>query len=90
VSDGKVITAAGVGSAIDMALTPAAREAGEDEARALQRIIECGVLRPSAGSVRMPKGATAGEVVQSHRPAVDRVVAAGGVASVYGEAEAAA
>jgi putative intracellular protease/amidase len=40
VIEGKVITAAGVSAGIDMALTLAAREAGEDEARALQLIIE--------------------------------------------------
>jgi transcriptional regulator GlxA family with amidase domain len=40
VIDGKAITAAGVSAGIDMALTLAAREAGEDEARALQLIIE--------------------------------------------------
>jgi putative intracellular protease/amidase len=40
VIDGKVITAAGVASGIDMGLTLAAREAGEDEARALQLVIE--------------------------------------------------
>jgi transcriptional regulator GlxA family with amidase domain len=40
VIDGKVITSAGVSAGIDMALTLAALEAGEDEARALQLIIE--------------------------------------------------
>jgi putative intracellular protease/amidase len=40
VVDGKVITAAGVSAGIDMALTLAALEAGEDEARALQLVIE--------------------------------------------------
>src|SRR5215212_10067740 len=35
VIEGKVITAGGVSAGIDMALTLAAREAGEDEARAL-------------------------------------------------------
>jgi transcriptional regulator GlxA family with amidase domain len=90
VSDGKIITAAGIGSGIDTALTPAAREAGEDEARALQRIIECGVLRPSDSSRQMRRGTTVGAVVQSHRPAADRVVAAGDLASVYGKAKAAA
>jgi transcriptional regulator GlxA family with amidase domain len=40
VIEGKVITAAGVSAGIDMASTLAAREAGEDEARALQLIIE--------------------------------------------------
>jgi transcriptional regulator GlxA family with amidase domain len=40
VIDGKIITSAGVSAGIDMALTLAALEAGEDEARALQLIIE--------------------------------------------------
>jgi transcriptional regulator GlxA family with amidase domain len=40
VSEGKVITAAGVSAGIDMALRLAALEAGEDEARALQLVIE--------------------------------------------------
>ena len=40
VVEGKVITAAGVSAGIDMALRLAAMEAGEDEARALQLIIE--------------------------------------------------
>jgi hypothetical protein len=41
VIEGKVITVGGVSAGIDMALTLAAREAGEDEARALQLVIEC-------------------------------------------------
>jgi transcriptional regulator GlxA family with amidase domain len=40
VIEDKVITAAGVSAGIDMALLLAARESGEDEARALQLIIE--------------------------------------------------
>ncbi len=40
VEQGKVITAAGVSSGIDMALTLAARIAGEDMARAIQLGIE--------------------------------------------------
>ena len=40
VEQGKVITAAGVSSGIDMALTLAARIAGEDVARAIQLAIE--------------------------------------------------
>jgi transcriptional regulator GlxA family with amidase domain len=40
VIEGKVITAGGVSAGIDMALTLAAREAGEAEARALQLVIE--------------------------------------------------
>jgi transcriptional regulator GlxA family with amidase domain len=40
VEQGKVITAAGVSSGIDMALTLAARIAGEDMARAIQLAIE--------------------------------------------------
>ncbi|HTP23863.1 MAG TPA: DJ-1/PfpI family protein [Solirubrobacteraceae bacterium] len=40
VEQGKVITAAGVSSGIDMALTLAARVAGEDMARAIQLAIE--------------------------------------------------
>ena len=40
VEQGKVVTAAGVSSGIDMALTLAARIAGEDVARAIQFAIE--------------------------------------------------
>jgi putative intracellular protease/amidase len=40
VIEGKVITAAGVSAGIDMALTLAGRVAGEEEARALQLVIE--------------------------------------------------
>ena len=40
VEQGKVITAAGVSSGIDMALTLAAREAGEEVAKAIQLRIE--------------------------------------------------
>ena len=40
VLEGKVITAAGVSAGIDMALTLAAQEAGEDEARSIQLMIE--------------------------------------------------
>jgi putative intracellular protease/amidase len=40
VIEGNVITAAGVSAGIDMALTLAALEVGEDEARALQLVIE--------------------------------------------------
>jgi len=40
VIEGKIVTAAGVSAGIDMALQLAAREAGEDEARALQLVIE--------------------------------------------------
>jgi hypothetical protein len=40
VEQGKVITAAGVSSGIDMALTLAARIAGDDMARAIQLAIE--------------------------------------------------
>jgi transcriptional regulator GlxA family with amidase domain len=40
VVEGRVITAAGVSAGIDMALRLAAIEAGEDEARALQLVIE--------------------------------------------------
>jgi putative intracellular protease/amidase len=52
VIDGKVITAAGVSAGIDMALTLAGYEAGEDEARALQLIIEYDPQPPyDSGSV---------------------------------------
>ena len=40
VIEGKIITAAGVSAGVDMALTLAAHEAGEDIARALQLVIE--------------------------------------------------
>ena len=40
VEDGKVVTAAGVSSGIDMALTLAARVAGDDVAKAIQLGIE--------------------------------------------------
>ena len=52
VIEGKVITAGGVSAGIDMALTLAAREAGEDEARALQLVIEYDPQPPyDSGSV---------------------------------------
>ncbi len=52
VIDGKIITAAGVSAGIDMALTLAAAEAGEDDARALQLVIEYDPQPPyDAGSV---------------------------------------
>jgi transcriptional regulator GlxA family with amidase domain len=47
VIEGKVITAGGVSAGIDMALTLAAREAGEDEARALQLVIEYDPSHPT-------------------------------------------
>ena len=51
VIEGKVITA-GVSAGTDMALTLAAREAGEDEARALQLVIEYDPQPPyDSGSV---------------------------------------
>jgi transcriptional regulator GlxA family with amidase domain len=51
VVDGKVITAAGVSAGIDMALTLARHIAGEEEARALQLVIECDPEPPyDAGS----------------------------------------
>jgi transcriptional regulator GlxA family with amidase domain len=40
VQQGKIVTAAGVSSGIDMALTLAAQIAGEDKAKALQLMIE--------------------------------------------------
>ena len=40
VEDGKIITAAGVSSGIDMALTLAARVAGDETAKAIQLAIE--------------------------------------------------
>ena len=40
VIEDKIVTAAGVSAGIDMALTLAAMEAGEDEARAIQLVIE--------------------------------------------------
>jgi putative intracellular protease/amidase len=52
VEQGKVITAAGVSSGIDMALTLAARIAGEDMARAIQLAIEYDPEPPfDAGSI---------------------------------------
>jgi transcriptional regulator GlxA family with amidase domain len=55
VIEGKVITAGGVSAGIDMALTLAAREAGEDEARALQLVIEYDPSHPSTrGRWRRP------------------------------------
>jgi putative intracellular protease/amidase len=52
VEQGKVITAAGVSSGIDMALTLAAKIAGEDEARAIQLRIEYDPQPPfDSGSV---------------------------------------
>ena len=54
VEQGKVITSAGVSSGIDMALTLAARIAGDDVARAIQLSIEYDPKPPfNAGSVGM-------------------------------------
>jgi transcriptional regulator GlxA family with amidase domain len=59
VIEGKVITAGGVSAGIDMALTLAAREAGEDEARALQLVIEYGPQPPfDSGSLEKAEPAT--------------------------------
>ena len=67
VVDGKVITAAGVSAGIDMALVLAARIAGEDEARALQLVIEYDPDPPfDSGSLSSASGATrqrAGEIL---------------------------
>jgi putative intracellular protease/amidase len=53
VEQGKVVTAAGVSSGIDMALTLAARIAGDDVAKAIQLAIEYDPQPPfAAGSVR--------------------------------------
>lgn len=46
VEQGKVITAAGVSSGIDMALTLAGRMVGEDQARAIQLLVEYDPLPP--------------------------------------------
>ena len=52
VQDGKVVTAAGVSAGIDMALTLAARIAGEDTAKAIQLAIEYDPQPPfDSGSV---------------------------------------
>jgi transcriptional regulator GlxA family with amidase domain len=60
VVDGRIVTAAGVSAGIDMALVLAAAEAGEDEARALQLVIEYDPHPPyDAGSV-----GTAGEDIR--------------------------
>ena len=57
--DGKFITAAGVSAGIDMALTLADYKAGEDEARALQLIIEYDPQPPyDSGSVEKADPAT--------------------------------
>jgi transcriptional regulator GlxA family with amidase domain len=54
VEQGKVVTSAGVSSGIDMALTLAARMAGDDVARAIQLSIEYDPKPPfDAGSVGM-------------------------------------
>lgn len=59
VVEGKVITAGGVSAGIDMALTLAAREAGEDEARALQLVIEYDPQPPyDSGSLEKAKAET--------------------------------
>src|SRR6266446_2267754 len=61
VEDGKVMTAAGVSAGIDMALTLAARIAGEDVAKAIQLGIEYDPQPPfDAGSVeKAPEALTA-------------------------------
>jgi putative intracellular protease/amidase len=59
VVDGKVVTAAGVSAGIDMALTLAGREAGEEAARVLQLVIEYDPQPPfDAGSLEKADPAT--------------------------------
>jgi putative intracellular protease/amidase len=59
VVEGKVITAAGVSAGIDMALTLAGYEAGDDEARALQLVIEYDPQPPyDSGSLEKADPAT--------------------------------
>ena len=54
-----MITAAGVSAGIDMALTLAAREVGEDVARALQLVIEYDPQPPfDTGSIEKADAAT--------------------------------
>jgi transcriptional regulator GlxA family with amidase domain len=59
VQDGNVITAAGVSAGIDMALTLAARIAGEDVARAAQLMMEYAPEPPFDGGTPLttPAGA---------------------------------
>lgn len=59
VVDGRVVTAAGVSAGIDMALTLAGRLAGDDDARALQLVIEYDPQPPyDAGSLEKADPAT--------------------------------
>ena len=58
VEQGKIITAAGVSSGIDMALTLAAQVAGDDVAQAIQLYIEYDPQPPfDSGSPRTAPGA---------------------------------
>jgi putative intracellular protease/amidase len=76
VIEDKVITAAGVSAGIDMALILAAREAGEDEARALQLIIEYDPQPPfDSGSLEKAE-------VKTQQRAIE--VLAGGMAQPVG------
>jgi len=69
VRDGKVITAAGVSSGIDMGLTLAAKIAGEDTAKAIQLMIEYDPEPPfdSGSANRAPPEikALAGKLIQA-------------------------
>jgi transcriptional regulator GlxA family with amidase domain len=72
VTDGKVITAAGVSAGIDMALVLAARLQGDDVARAIQLAIEYDPQPPfDAGSV----GTAPGEIVDLVRSVMDQAEA---------------
>lgn len=76
VVDGKVVTAAGVSAGIDMALTLAARIAGEKVAQAIQLLIEYDPQPPfDAGSPATAPDSVV-EILRAHR---DDVLLTGGV-----------
>lgn len=74
VVEGNVITAAGVSAGIDMALKLAAIEAGEDEARALQLVIEYDPDPPfDSGSLEKADAETRRRATEHMVPAADNV-----------------
>ena len=74
VVEGDVITAAGVSAGIDMALKLAAMEAGEDEARALQLVIEYDPDPPfDSGSLEKADAETRRRATEHMVPAAETV-----------------
>ena len=74
VTDGKIITSAGVSAGIDMALTLAAAEAGETTARTLQLVIEYDPQPPfDSGSLARADGEVRQNANRLMSPGTERV-----------------